>query len=67
MADCLSSGFPDVFLRIELWTGKRELEQLQSRIISQKNTDRFATMPGSVVKEQQNWLSGKSGEQRNIV
>lgn len=63
MADCLTSGFPNVFLGIELRTGWWKEKQLQARLVSQKGGNGLTFVPGCPVKEQQNGLNGKNGQQ----
>src|ERR1700694_5610659 len=50
VAHGLTSGFPDVFLRIKVRTSGGEVKEV-------------AAWPGRTVKEKQNGLSGKGGQQ----
>ncbi len=50
---------PNMLLRIEIGTGRREVHQLQTRVIGDELVDSRARMLGSTVEEQENGLGGK--------
>ena len=63
VANGVTGGIPDVFVRIELRTGEGNIEKLQAQMLEQKMTDKFTTLPSGSVKEQQNRLGRKDHEQ----
>lgn len=46
--------FPNVFLRVQLWTARRKAHQFQTRVRRKYRTDRLAFVPGSAIPEHQN-------------
>ena len=62
VADRLASGFPNLVLRIELWSSHREGHDFQTRIVRQDLPDGCAAMPSGSIPEQQDGCVWEGGE-----
>lgn len=52
MAHLMTDGFPNLFLRVQVWAGSRKENDLETRVCLQHFVNRLATMPGSAIPKQ---------------
>ena len=54
IANLFANSFPNMFLRVQIWTGGWKENNLQTRMLLQQLINWFARMPGSPIPKQNN-------------